>query len=319
MINRIRATSFTCRPPFSIHMNFLGALISCCLLLLVSSFARAQIDDDSAQIIGTIALLKGEATAGFDAANTRQLSKGSPIYLNDVIQTAEGSFVAIKFSDGGRLTLQPGSQLHLQDYNQKTGYESQTFKLLKGALRTITGAIGKRSPQNVDYLAGNLTIGIRGTTFVLKLCESSAALSGDGCDFAESYNFNGRLIDNKPPRDKKVQLFLSTHGEDQRQSIEATDLSQYLPDSYVGVIDGKIRVDTGTVRIDMEVVENCFDPNAPAASNNGKSLPPCKPQANTPGRSSSLPKLPEKLPELPKQGKSSKNPKPPKSSKPPKK
>jgi hypothetical protein len=46
---------------------------------------------------------------------------------------------------------------------------------LKGGVRALTGLIGKRNPQNVEVRTTTATIGIRGTSFDARICESDCA------------------------------------------------------------------------------------------------------------------------------------------------
>lgn len=128
----------------------------------------------------------------------RPLAKGSEINVGDTIDTAAGARAQLRFTDGGRVSLQPGSQFRVDDYryeNKADGSEKGFFSLLKGGLRAITGAIGrvKREAYKVDTPVA--TIGIRGTGYNAVLGEGLTVSVTDGV--VSLTNNGGTLILNQ--------------------------------------------------------------------------------------------------------------------------
>ncbi len=68
-----------------------------------------------------------------------------------------------------------------------------------------------------------------------------------------------------------MRIFVRDRGGDRRRRINPEDLGLYLKDSFVGVIEGKIRVLTDAYAIDMEVANGPQD--QPQASEPGQGPP----------------------------------------------
>lgn len=224
------------------------SLLIVILLFLFCVQVQAQ-PQAGLQLIGEVALTKGVVTARSSQRDLTALAKGSPIYLGDIIETASRSFTVIRFSDGGKVTLRPDSRFDINEYDATAGQEKQSFELLKGGLRAVTGAIGKAKPQEVTYTARNTTIGIRGTTFVLKLCEQGV----DGC------NYIGGDSDQAVNQgaNKFVDIFVVDKDGGQRRRITRQELNQLLNGIYISVIDGGIRVSTDDWYADLQTGDKC--------------------------------------------------------------
>jgi hypothetical protein len=96
------------------------------------------------------------------------LSIKSEVQQGDVLRTEKDTYARIRFTDGGEVVLRPETVFKIERYRfnavpveaQRDGF---MMRLVKGALRAVTGLIGKRDPSNVRMRAGTATIGIRGT------------------------------------------------------------------------------------------------------------------------------------------------------------
>ncbi len=105
--------------------------------------------------------------------NFRSLGRQDPVHLGDTLITGEGK-LQVRLSDKGRLALYPNSKVKVDQYiflkNDKSKDRS-VFRLLQGAVRAVTGLIGKRSNRKrYEFRTPVATIGIRGTAFILRLC-----------------------------------------------------------------------------------------------------------------------------------------------------
>lgn len=108
----------------------------------------------------------------------RNLTANGGVREGDLLRTAPDTWARVKFSDGSFVVLEPDSEFKVEQYQhdaRKPDESTGFFSLLKGGLRTLTGLIGKRRPDNYRMRAGSSTIGIRGTDYSMKLC------SGDRC------------------------------------------------------------------------------------------------------------------------------------------
>lgn len=119
------------------------------------------------------AVAKIEFTTGAVSAlgadgRTRDLVKGSDVEQGDTLKTLDGR-AQVKFSDGGYISLQPYTDFKVEEYaynGKEDGSEKGVFKLFKGGLRAITGAIGHVNKQNYKVATPTATIGIRGTEYL---------------------------------------------------------------------------------------------------------------------------------------------------------
>jgi hypothetical protein len=89
---------------------------------------------------------------------------GTIVSVGDVVATADNGEVHIKMADGGVLAVRPHSTVKLTDYQSSgTDDDRSVIQLLRGSLRSITGLIGRKHPENYRIVAASATIGVRGT------------------------------------------------------------------------------------------------------------------------------------------------------------
>lgn len=122
-----------------------------------------------------------EGTAYVIRADGRQgiLARGSALNVGDSVTTTRNSTVRLRFTDGGETALRPDSRIAVQSYAYSSDApqsDNLVLGLLRGGLRAITGAIGKRG--NVDAYRVNVnsaTIGIRGTDYTARVCDNDCS------------------------------------------------------------------------------------------------------------------------------------------------
>ncbi|MCW8919588.1 MAG: FecR family protein [Gammaproteobacteria bacterium] len=113
-------------------------------------------------------LAVGEVTAEDAGGAMRVLKRRSQILEGDTITVAQGGRAQIRFSDGSLLSLPESSQFRVDEYQldaNEPDRERAIYSLLKGGMRTLTGAIGKKNPENYRVNTPVATIGIRGTAY----------------------------------------------------------------------------------------------------------------------------------------------------------
>jgi hypothetical protein len=122
---------------------------------------------------GEITNLSGAVVARRDDGQSRILALKSEVNEGDLLLTAENSFARVKFNDGAEVVLRPNSQLMIGTYhfeNQAPESDSMFLSLLKGGMRSVSGLLGRRNPDQVKFTVPTATIGIRGTTFGALFC-----------------------------------------------------------------------------------------------------------------------------------------------------
>lgn len=96
---------------------------------------------------------------------------GTHVYPNDSVRTGTDGSVGIIFMDNSRISLGPNSRLDLKEFVFKPseGKFSMVNKLSKGTASVVSGKMTKLSPKSVVFETPNSTIGVRGTTFNVKV------------------------------------------------------------------------------------------------------------------------------------------------------
>lgn len=139
--------------------------------IIALSFATLLLATGNAWAADVAKLLfaQGMVTVRNATGAVRVVAKGSALAEGDTVATAPQGFAVVEYTDGAKITLRPDSTLTINQYNQN----AVVHTLVKGGLRSVTGAIGKANPAAVKYQAGTATLGIRGTTFDARLCQNA--------------------------------------------------------------------------------------------------------------------------------------------------
>lgn len=98
-----------------------------------------------------------------------------PVKQQDRIVTGKDSSVAIRLNDNTMLSAGPNSILDLNRYSFNTTTLSGALDatLKRGTLAVISGAIAKTSPQSVRFHTQTITLGVRGTEFMIDAGQES--------------------------------------------------------------------------------------------------------------------------------------------------
>lgn len=163
-------------------------------LLLVSTLVLALQPLHAEPTAGKTIMARGQVEAGergVASATTRALARQSPVYLADWVSTGAESASQLRMIDGGLLSMQAQTELAIRTYqfNAASGEGAVSMELLKGGLRTITGAVtGAKSGNTAGAAAGQTpvyqlntpvaTIGVRGTHYQAVLQQGDLYLAG---------------------------------------------------------------------------------------------------------------------------------------------
>ena len=155
-------------------------VFSAALGLLVVTASGAMAADPAGKVLS----LKGSAYANDTDGNLRPLKRGQEVFEKELVCTDTDSQLQLKMKDGALYTLQAGSRLDINEYRY-TDYDSQdnavSLELVEGALRTVSGAVGKVNPNAYTLKAGTASIGIRGTEFEVDYGDAPAAPLEEWC------------------------------------------------------------------------------------------------------------------------------------------
>src|SRR5262249_6769685 len=108
------------------------------------------------------------------------LQRGAELDNGDTVRTAEGR-AQLRFSDGAYVSLQPDSEFAIRDYRfdgKTDGTERGFFGLLKGAMRTVSGLVGRVNRDQYQVTTPTATIGIRGTGGVIQVRGDGSRCAG---------------------------------------------------------------------------------------------------------------------------------------------
>jgi len=112
------------------------------LLLVAPGLALAQ--------AGRFLLVSGEA-ALVRGAQEIAAAVGTPVHVGDTIRVGARSNVQIRMTDESIIALRSNSVFRVDEYiySEKAEESRSVFSLLKGGLRTVSGAIGRRPAEGL--------------------------------------------------------------------------------------------------------------------------------------------------------------------------
>jgi hypothetical protein len=142
-------------------------------LLLIAALGFAL--SAQAQTAGTVTHLSGMLSVKRADGTSKVLSVKSEVKPGDLLTTEDETYARIKFADNSEMVLRPNTQVKVDSFafNQaKPESDNVAFSMLKGGLRAVTGLIGKRNHDKVNFTTTTATIGIRGTHFGALLCQN---------------------------------------------------------------------------------------------------------------------------------------------------
>src|SRR4051812_14862200 len=146
------------------------------VLLAVISTAFAG---EAAAVAGWVDFASGAATVSDAQGRQRAVSKGDNLDKGDTVRTGDNGRTQIRFTDGAYVSLQPNTEFAIKDYNfegKVDGSERGFFSLARGAMRTVTGLIGRVNRNRYQVSTPTATIGIRGTGGLISIGSDGSTL-----------------------------------------------------------------------------------------------------------------------------------------------
>lgn len=220
----------------------------------------------AAEPIAKVILSVGEVTATDSNGAVRPLNRRSTIFQGDTLTTSAAARCQIRFSDGSLLALPESSQFRVDEYNygDTEGNEKAIYSLLKGGMRTITGAIGKKTKENYKVNTPVATIGIRGTAyhaFLHQLPSGDVQLYGGVKSGMIS-------VDNGAGS----TLFKSSENFRVLSSREPAEYLLTLPDFYPSESEDEPAGDTGEESAPEEVSDNALSDEDTSITTKGQGV-----------------------------------------------
>lgn len=140
------------------------ALVSACLTAW-APMATAQQDTAPA---GTIKTLKGQVSVTRNGQAT-PATAGMGVLAQDVIRTGADSSVGITLRDQTLLSAGPQSTIDLRQFQFDSTTQTGAIDahVRRGTLAVVSGSIARHSPQSVRFSTPAMTLGVRGTEFIV--------------------------------------------------------------------------------------------------------------------------------------------------------
>lgn len=121
-----------------------------------------------------VADLEGDVRVSVAGAESQAISPGQRVASGSLVTTGAGARVMLRFEDGLWAALHENSKFRIEDYRfreQEPAADRSVLVLLQGALRIVTGLLGRRSPDAFTLHAPKLIVGVRGTDFMVAIAD----------------------------------------------------------------------------------------------------------------------------------------------------
>ena len=128
---------------------------------------------------GRVDFTAGDVRVTGSDGTARPLVKGNEVKTGDRIVSDSNGRAQIRFSDGSYVSLQPNTDFDIKAYSyngESDGTEKAFFGMLKGAMRTVTGLVGRKNRGAYQISTPTATIGIRGTGGVISVSADGTTL-----------------------------------------------------------------------------------------------------------------------------------------------
>ena len=144
------------------------------LLALISAAFAGQ----TQAAAGRVEFAIGGATLAGANGQQRPVTRGTEVNSGDVVRTTDGR-VQVRMADGAYISLQPNTEFGVKEYRfegKADGTEGAFYSLLKGAMRTVTGLIGRVNRNRYQVATPTATVGIRGTGGLIQVLNDGSTL-----------------------------------------------------------------------------------------------------------------------------------------------
>jgi hypothetical protein len=132
-----------------------------------------------AQVFATVDEVSGPVRVLSEDGSSTAATVGRKIQVGQTIVTQANAELHATTEDGGLIAVRPNSVFKVTRYQADQGSAGVVeMTLLKGALRSITGWIGKLNPRGYRLSTSTATVGIRGTDHETTVIETDSEALG---------------------------------------------------------------------------------------------------------------------------------------------
>jgi hypothetical protein len=166
-----------------------GLLVGFLVLLAAMFSGHGVFAADGQEQVARVSFLRGDATVTRGGAEAMSLKRGDKLVAGDMVETGSKSMVQLVFPDKQMFYVKADSSIKLEAFHFGASgdatADASVTELLKGGMRSISGLVGRNSPANVRYRAGETTIGIRGTA--IEIDHSPDQATAVSFDYGKGY------------------------------------------------------------------------------------------------------------------------------------
>jgi hypothetical protein len=221
---------FLFRPTYLCHQALLA-----CFIYFGQGYSYV-ICAQEAQVkhVARVALAVGKSQR-FSANEAEVLRVGLLLEAGDRIRTGPDAFAIIVFSDDGRISVRPDSELWIKKYDiDPKGVNTRIeIELVKGTVRQISGNASRRQPDRYRLSTPVAAIGVRGTDFLAKTeARSLETIVQEGSIVIEANERRAACAQLRCETATGVTqvaggyLKMASSGEIEQRSYRATDLEK---------------------------------------------------------------------------------------------
>jgi hypothetical protein len=152
--------------------------------LLVAACVVAPSALAQQQPVGRVEQAAGLSWAIPPGAAERSLARGDSIFEGESIVTASDGELLIRMVDDAVIAVRANTRFTVSRYQfagrERVKESSSLLSITRGALRTVTGLIGRQNPRGFQVGTSTATIGVRGTDFETVVLEEDTPEAAAG-------------------------------------------------------------------------------------------------------------------------------------------
>jgi hypothetical protein len=147
-------------------------------VFLVSALGQFRVAV-AAEAFASVYKLRGEVVARDNASGgSRLLKQGDPVFISEQIHAAQTGEAVFLTNDRGVIGLRPNGVFQMEQFRAANGPDDKfDLRIFRGALRLISGLIGKTNKENYRVSTPTATLGIRGTDFETYVLDTGLSAS----------------------------------------------------------------------------------------------------------------------------------------------
>lgn len=148
-------------PPASVVTHFMRSVLALFVSIYIFAAPSTVL---AANAYGVIELVEGKVSIFDDKGQSRIAHVNDKLMEGETIVTGRDGELHVKTEDHGFMAYRPNSKVVVLSYRAEGDKDDgMVLSIVYGALRSVTGWIGKHNPNNYAIRTPIATVGIRGT------------------------------------------------------------------------------------------------------------------------------------------------------------